>query len=108
MKTATTTATEWPENVIARCITAGGATVDILDEVTTDNPNWPGVEFHELSATCTAALCPWGDDWDARATNHEWRAEKEPDSHYLERLADLRRYAERHAEKCPWVPRPTV
>ena len=105
---STDQATAWPENVIARCVTAGGATVDIIDKATTTRTysGAPYSELHELSATCTGALCPWGNDWDARATSHEWFIGNEPDGFYLERLADLRGYAERHAKKCHWAARP--
>lgn len=103
--TANQTATRWPEHVIGRCVTAGGATVDIVDDVSIDRP-LRNDEFHRLSATCTGATCTWGDDFDARTTHHAWKVGQEPDSYYLQRLADLRTRAERHAKKCPWMPKP--
>lgn len=98
----------WPEGVIARCGTVGGATVDIIDAVTPCSPRTQGkYEDHTLSATCTAAGCDWpGNLYEARTTEHRLWSEEETDSYYLERLTELRDSAAEHATKCRWLPKP--
>ena len=97
--------TAWPEHVIARCVTAGGATVDILDEVTTRNA-YPGEEWHTLSGCCTGALCTWNDSWDARGDQYCWEKSEQPEPTYVKRLRELQTAVAKHARECRWMPKP--
>lgn len=93
-------ASEWPEGVIARYLTVGGATADVIDVVTDS----VGFEKHVLSARCTGEACPWevgelgmrvyyvGPDDDP----HQYRADR----------YNMQAQAQRHAEKCRAMSRP--
>lgn len=77
-------ATPWPDGVIARYLTVGGATVDVI-------PDGPG---QITSAKCTA--CPYS-GWEVWTTDNGRYAETE-----------ARRLAQSHAERCRAMPRPEV
>jgi hypothetical protein len=76
--TTAQTQTAWPEGVIARYLTVTGATVDIDSQST---------------SRCTACHETDADDRFVSRGNSESRA---------------RRWAQRHAEKCRALPRPTA
>jgi O-succinylbenzoate synthase len=87
----------WPEGVIARYLTVGGATVDI-----TDNSHRRGY----IVAACTGERCGWRDLTDTRGyiydTPEESRARLE------EWLPTSQRHAQEHAEWCRAMARPAV
>ena len=70
--------TAWPEGVIARYLTVGGATVDVTDRRTED--------YLRYAADCTGC----GNRW----------------THGDERYA--REWAQAHAERCRALPQPEV
>jgi hypothetical protein len=102
---ARTESAAWPEGVIARYFTVGGATVDITVRLTLPPEPIP----YATRAACTG--CP-----DAKEFNHyrtyygsggflsDAREEHEPE------VADeaARTWAQSHAEKCRALPRPTA
>ncbi|MGW7597255.1 hypothetical protein [Streptomyces antimycoticus] len=80
------TQTDWPEGVIARYLTVGGATVDVRPD-------------HDDKAT--QAWC----DGCGRYDTTEWAT-----GSYAREIAeeDARRWAQAHAEKCRAMPKPTA
>ena len=96
-----TTQTVWPEGVIARYLTVGGATVDLSHAA-----GHSGTTY-ETQAVCSG--CP-----DKKAASH-WRGSGSSfNGTYTEEhrsdLADkeARTWAQAHAERCRAVPRPTA
>jgi hypothetical protein len=77
--------TTWPDGVVARYLTVGGATVDIRP---THNPEWD--DRHE--ATCTGCAA---NDWQPYLNSP------------LNDLARARTWAQAHAETCRAMPAPT-
>jgi hypothetical protein len=78
--------TTWPEGVIARYLTVGGATVDILDKKDEhDEHDEPG----EYVARCTGCTADWSN------TRSGWNLEFQ-----------VRPWAQGHAEKCRAMPKP--
>jgi hypothetical protein len=75
--------TTWPEGVIARYLTVGGATVDILDKK--DEHDEPG----EYVARCTGCTADWSN------TRSDWNLQFQ-----------VRPWAQAHAEKCRAMPKP--
>ncbi|MFF4701406.1 hypothetical protein [Streptomyces chattanoogensis] len=97
-----TSTTAWPEGVIARYLTVGSATADVID----DTAPWRGGVSHHLRAACTGELC----DWRGRDREYWFEADENPNGndsfcHTLERLQVI---AQAHAEKCRAMPRPTA
>jgi hypothetical protein len=98
----TAQSTEWPEGVIARYLTLGGATADVLDGTSP----WRSGVGHNLSAACTGELCDW--------TSHGpefWFEAGETSMDYVpyrDAVARLRADAQAHAEKCRAMLRPTA
>ncbi|NUT24322.1 MAG: hypothetical protein HOV77_34650 [Hamadaea sp.] len=79
-------AESWPEGVIARYVTVGGATVDI-EEIREGwkSPHW---RCHGCAGTSRGAYTgPFGDPFT---------------------LSEIREQAQAHAEKCRALPRPTA
>lgn len=93
-------ATAWPEGVIARYLTAGGATVDITTQ--------PGQD----ATTATAATCTGcGEakvvDWTRQAwSSYASRFIKEPDEGGEHATPKVRGWAQAHADKCRAMPKP--
>ncbi|MYR36338.1 hypothetical protein GTX14_04620 [Streptomyces sp. SID4944] len=97
------TQTAWPENVIARYLTAGGATVDLTHRLTVHNPPEP---FATL-ATCTG--CPVTEERGHYRTYYpsggflgDAVEEHEPEA----ADAQARAWAQSHAETCRAIPKP--
>jgi hypothetical protein len=94
--TATTT---WPDGVITRYLTIGGATIDIL------NAEWASmrsqVMARTVSAACTGCNSPIGEK-----THRDWLAEDERPEVFDSALAALREAAQSHAETCRAMPKP--
>lgn len=98
---ATSTTAAWPEGVIARYLTVGGATVDLTHRLTVVNPPEP---FATLAA-CTA--CPAREEfshWQLVRGMYADREEHAPDA------ADeqARTWAQAHADKCRAMLRPAA
>lgn len=89
-----TTATDWPDGVIARYLTPGSATVDI----TFDH------DRGYIVATCTGERCGW---W--RLTDTEARTEdtqEEARERFEGWLPASKAHAQQHAEVCRAMPKP--
>ncbi|GAA2441389.1 hypothetical protein [Streptomyces glaucus] len=98
----TTQSAEWPAGVIARYLTVGGATADVLDKTAP----WRTGFGHTLSTACTGELC----DWTRYGTEFWFDADEDPWGHdgYRSVVRRLQDYAQAHAEKCRALPRPGV
>lgn len=96
-----TTEPAWPEGVIARYLTLGGATADVIDATA---PTRTGAG-HNLDAVCTGELCGWK-SW---GSEYWFASEQNPrdDDGYRHELERLQVNAQSHAEKCRAMPRPT-
>lgn len=92
----------WPEDVIARYLTVGGATADVLDKTSP----WQSGFGHNLSAACTGELC----DWTSWGPEFWFGAEENPmsDSDYRSAVDRLRLGAQAHADKCRAMSRPAA
>lgn len=98
MDTQTTT---WPENVIARYLTTGGATVDLTYRLTPHTPP----QADATLAACTG--CPAS----AEHNHHRlvWGMTVQREEHHPEAAErDARAWAQSHAETCRAMPRPTA
>jgi len=99
-----TTTTGWPEGVIARYLTVGGCSVDLVHgNRTYPTPDGIGENRNHTSATCTG--CPAAEEF-----NH-WRVvkrmtfdDKVRDPEAADR--DARDWAQSHAAECRAIPRP--
>ncbi|MBW1603415.1 hypothetical protein JJV70_15145 [Streptomyces sp. JJ66] len=92
--TTPTADTDWPEGVIARYVTVGGATVDLTHDTLTANDTAPNV----TSAQCGG--CP-------AYRNYEWRPRADRfDNGSTWADSDARPWAQEHAERCRAMPRP--
>lgn len=84
----------WPEGVIARYLTVGGATVDITYTSGTGN----------ITATCTGERCPGGKRVDTEGLTRD--TPEQEAARVEEWLPTALRYAQDHAETCRALPRP--
>ncbi|MDK0524986.1 hypothetical protein [Streptomyces sp. ML-6] len=91
----TTQPTTWPENVIARYLTVGGATVDITY-----------MPADGLRAVCQGERCPW-QDREFTGTAYDDSVE-DVDRKITTALLPLQIRAQRHAETCRAMPKPTA
>lgn len=98
---SSTQTTAWPEGVIARYLTVGGATVDLTHRLTANNPPEP---FATL-ATCPGCLA-------SEEFSHYrmvWGLTSRYEKHLPELAdSDARDWAQAHAEKCRALPAPTT
>lgn len=97
MPNTTTTAqqpTAWPEGVIARYLTVGGATVDITDNRHSDY----------LGAACTGELCGWENR--TSLDGYMYDTAEQTQQRVEDRLPASQRQAQAHAERCRAMPRP--
>jgi hypothetical protein len=89
----------WPDEVIARYLTVGGATVDLTHLANTLTPP----ETYATRAECTG--CPASSEHDhhrmvwGRTAQHEEHRPEAADN-------DARTWAQAHAEHCRAMPRP--
>jgi len=91
----------WPEGVIARYLTVGGATVDLTHLANTLTPP----ETYATRANCTG--CPASSEHD----HHRmvWGHTIQREEHHPDAADnDARTWAQAHAEKCRAMPRPAV
>ena len=97
--TAQTETATWPEGVLARYLTAGGATVDLTHQLTLHTPP----QAYATLAACTG--CPASEEH-----NHHrlvWGATVQREEHQPEAAdRDARAWAQSHAEKCRAMPKP--
>ncbi|MFD3955904.1 MULTISPECIES: hypothetical protein [Streptomyces] len=91
--------TAWPENVIARYLTVGGATVDLTDQLNVLTPPQP----YATLATCTG--CPASSEH----SHHRlvWGMTVQREEHHPEAAVQgAREWAQSHAETCRAIPKP--
>ncbi|NUV65682.1 hypothetical protein G6W57_00945 [Streptomyces sp. CAI-121] len=91
--------TAWPENVIARYLTVGGATVNLTDQLNVLTPPQP----YATLATCTG--CPAFSEH----SHHRlvWGMTVQREEHQPEvAVQDAREWAQSHAETCRAMPKP--
>ena len=95
--------TTWPEGVIARYLTVGGATVDVIDDATDNRPAYNSTT-HTARGVCTGELCP--------ETFAYGKYTYDPDIYPMEDedfrrcVARVGEWAQSHAEKCRAMPKP--
>lgn len=90
----------WPEGVVARYLTVGGATADVLDKTSP----WESGTGRNLGAACTGELCAWT----SHGPEFWFDAGETPmsNTNYRNAVDRLREAAQAHAEKCRALPRP--
>ncbi|MEU9796419.1 hypothetical protein AB0E27_38675 [Streptomyces sparsogenes] len=88
--------TAWPEDVIARYLTAGGSTVDLSYDTRSGT----------IAAVCTGELCGWADSTDTKGRFTDTPEQEQ--QRFQEWLPVAKKYANDHAEKCRAMPRPTA
>jgi hypothetical protein len=97
------TSTPWPEGVIARYLTAGGATVDVTEESVYYDQTDPNASI----ATCTGCSAKEVVEWTQRAWSYSKDTiVEETDESGLYSTPKVRKWAQAHAEKCRAMPRP--
>jgi O-succinylbenzoate synthase len=89
-----TTATAWPEGVIARYLTVAGATVDITDDS----------RRGYIVATCTGERCGWRER--TSIDGYVYDTPEETQARIEEWLPSNQEEAQAHAEKCRAMPKP--
>jgi hypothetical protein len=114
----TTTQTTWPDDALARYLTAGQATVDITLDTTTSGRcdtggctrSWDALDGHPtyeitLTATCTGTGChdPHGPTDTLETCTQRKSADLQ--AHGIPRR--LRAWAQDHAQHCRAMPHPT-
>ncbi|MDF5758765.1 hypothetical protein [Spongiactinospora sp. TRM90649] len=92
--------TAWPDGVIARFLTVGGATVDLTEHADAECP--------AASRTVPrCAGCGTQRDFDWLRETWESTAVRYIDTHRHEAAQHARNWAQEHAERCRAMPRPT-
>ncbi|MGW1102735.1 hypothetical protein [Streptomyces sp. NPDC002540] len=91
----TTQTTAWPEGVIARYLTVGGATVDVTYAPADD-----------LRAACQGERCPWRDREVTEISCND--SAEDIDRKIADVLPPLQWEAQAHAETCRAMPKPTA
>lgn len=96
MPETTQTQTAWPEGVIARYLTVGGATVDLADDS----------HAGYVTAICTGERCGWQERTETHGMVYDT---PEKTKVRVERaLPRAQAYAQDHAAACRAMPRPTA
>lgn len=101
MNNASPTTTAWPDGVIARYLTVGGATVDIRETGPRD-----AEELQSTVATCTGCGNATRTAWEE---GHDYRGQwyLMPRVEAVERAeAAARKWAQKHAEQCRAMQKP--
>lgn len=110
-----TTATAWPEGVIARYVTVGGATVDLSFNLKDGIPYAPtsnGADVRQTVDVTAVGACR-GCLEEETATRlgtfrSAWEKQAASELAASRFLVEVRRWAQVHAETCRALPRPTV
>ncbi|MEU4576573.1 hypothetical protein [Nonomuraea sp. NPDC023979] len=101
----TTQQIAWPEGVIARYLTVGGATVDVIDD-TTEHGRYSKSVTHRLHGACTGERC--GETYYGYSFSFWKTDDLDSNEDFQSRIAQIQAWAQRHAEKCRAMPRPEV
>ncbi|MBK3547863.1 hypothetical protein [Streptomyces sp. MBT60] len=93
--------TDWPENVLARYLTVGGATVDLTHKLTVHTPPAPLATL----ASCTG--CPTAEEFSHYRVIRGMAMQREE---HVPAAAEeqARAWAQSHAETCRAIPKPPV
>ncbi|MYT38996.1 hypothetical protein GTY66_23585 [Streptomyces sp. SID8356] len=99
-----TTQNAWPENVIARYLTVGGATVDLFEESGYYIPTPPT----QTRAHCNGCGKEQTEEWGFSIGAHEYGREQpaEFDTNGQWATPRAHRWAQSHAETCRAIPKP--
>lgn len=92
----------WPDGVIARYLTVGGATVDITETGPRDSR-----ELHSTVATCSG--CKENYEWDWPYGFYDYRNQYHPlarEEAIQQAKGIVSDWAQKHAEVCRAMPRP--
>ncbi|WP_044377399.1 hypothetical protein [Streptomyces noursei] len=102
----TSTQTTWPEGVIARYLTVGGASVDMIERSGYYGVTYPTETYVKCHGCGTDDTVDWG--WNA--WHDEFGKGPQPDFDKGGKYSTpkAREWAQSHAEKCRAVPRPTA
>ncbi|MEU7066917.1 hypothetical protein [Streptomyces sp. NPDC046161] len=92
--------TTWPEGVIARYLTVGGATVDVAHKLNVFTPPEPVATL----ATCTGC----GADDTTSHYRNVWHGSLDHGAFGEEHDQAARRWAQSHAETCRAMSKPTA
>ncbi len=106
MTTTAPAETAWPEGVIARYLTVGGATVDLTEESAYYIPTPPTQTRAQCSGCGDRETKEWGFNILAHENGRPQPDEFDEGGRYT--TPRLRRWAQRHAEKCRAMPKPTT
>ena len=98
------TTTEWPPGVIARAVTVGGATTDVIDDTTNNGPYYGNSVTHRLHGACTGERCP--ETYTTFAYCFRQGEDPEKDEEFQQAIARIQAWAQQHAKTCRWAPRP--
>lgn len=99
-----TTQTAWPENVIARYLTVGGATVDLFEESGYYIPTPPTQTRAHCNGCGTEQTEEWGFSISAHEHGGEQPAEFDANGQYA--TPRVHQWAQSHAETCRAIPKP--
>lgn len=100
--TDTTAPAAWPESVIARYLTVGGAIVDLT--LTADPDDEEAGEWDETHAACTGCGATKNEQWDT----HPYAQLIALSQAEQIATASTRKWAQAHAEKCRAMPKSTA
>lgn len=99
-----TTQIAWPENVIARYLTVGGATVDLFEESGYYVPTPPTQTRAHCNGCGTEQTEEWGFNIGAHEYGREQPAEFDANGQYA--TPRVHQWAQPHAETCRAIPKP--
>jgi hypothetical protein len=93
----------WPDGVIARYLTLGGATADVIHDVTDNRPTYNSTS-HTVRGACTGERC----DDSHHTTHYTYGIDDDPerDEDFQMSVASVQQWARHHAERCRAMPRP--
>ncbi|MGQ4491060.1 hypothetical protein ACN6LM_002028 [Streptomyces sp. SAS_281] len=96
----------WPEGVLARYLTVGGATVEIVKQSGYTGAKHPTEHF----ITCGGCGDTHFEDWGWSPSHDEFGTGPQPDfdADGTYSIAPARAWAQSHAETCRAMPKPTA
>lgn len=95
----------WPANVVARYLTVGGATADVIHDATDKRPVYFSVT-HTVRGACTGELCEASFTYGGECTYYPDADPIQDDEDFRRYVAEVQVWAQGHAEKCRAMPRP--
>ncbi|MER5622534.1 hypothetical protein ABT061_15965 [Streptosporangium sp. NPDC002544] len=95
--------TAWPAGVIARYLTVGGATADVIDDVIDNRPAYLS-KSHAVRGACTGERC--GESHYPVRFTFSLDDDPEQDEDFQQAVAEVQQWARDHAERCRAMPKP--